>query len=125
MKQWKQLTVAFMMAVGLIGVIVPAGQASAINVFPQCGASSDSQVCQSQKKDNANKMIKTVINTLLYVLGVIAVIMIIIGGLRYVTSSGDASHVKAAKDTILYSVVGLVVAILAYTIVNYVLTAFQ
>jgi glucose uptake protein GlcU len=70
-------------------------------------------------------MIKTVINTLLYILGIIAVVMIIIGGLRYVTSSGDASHVKAAKDTILYSIVGLVVAILAYTIVNYVLTTFQ
>jgi hypothetical protein len=125
MKQWKQLVVVFMMAIGVVSVVVPAGQASAINVFPQCGSSADSQVCQAQKKDDANKMIKTVINTLLTILGTIAVIMIVIGGLRYVTSSGDASHVKAAKDTILYSVVGLVVAILAYSIVNFVLTAFK
>lgn len=68
---------------------------------------------------------KNVANVLLYVLGAIAVIMIIYGGIRYVTSGGDSSHVKAAKDTILYSVIGLVVAILAYAIVNFVLTSFK
>jgi hypothetical protein len=65
---------------------------------------------------------KNVANILLFVLGAIAVIMIIFGGIRYVTSAGDSSRVKAAKDTILYSVVGLVVAILAYAIVNFVVT---
>jgi hypothetical protein len=50
--------------------------------------------------------------------------MIIYGGIRYTTSAGDSSHVKAAKDTILYAVVGLVVAILAYAIVNFVVGAF-
>lgn len=68
--------------------------------------------------------IKTVVNILLFVLGAIAVIMIIIGGIRYTTSNGDASSIKGAKDTILYAVIGLVVAILAYAIVNFVLGAF-
>lgn len=68
--------------------------------------------------------LKNVVNVLLFILGAIAVIMIIIGGIRYTTSNGDASNTKAAKDTILYAVVGLVVAILAYAIVNWVIAAF-
>ena len=69
--------------------------------------------------------IKTITNILLFVLGAIAVIMIIIGGIRYATSNGDSSQTKAAKDTILYAVIGLVVAIVAYAIVQFILTAFQ
>lgn len=69
--------------------------------------------------------IKTIVNILLFILGAIAVIMIIVGGIRYTTSNGEASSIKAAKDTILYSVIGLIVAILAYAIVNFVLGAFN
>jgi multisubunit Na+/H+ antiporter MnhB subunit len=69
--------------------------------------------------------IKTVTNVLLYVLGAIAVIMIIVGGIRYTTSNGDASSIKSAKDTILYAVVGVVVAILAYAIVNFAINSFS
>jgi len=64
--------------------------------------------------------IKTIVNVMLFILGAIAVIMIIIGGIRYATSNGDASNTKAAKDTILYAVIGLVVAILSYAIVNFI-----
>jgi hypothetical protein len=59
-------------------------------------------------------------DTLIFLTGAIAVIVIIYGGLRYVTSTGDAARVKGAKDTILYGVVGLVVAILAYALVAFV-----
>ncbi len=68
--------------------------------------------------------IQTVVNILLYILGAIAVVMIVIGGISYTTSNGDSSKIKTAKDTILYAVVGLVVAILAYAIVNFVISAF-
>ena len=68
--------------------------------------------------------IKTVINTLLFILGAIAVIMIVIGGIKYTLSNGDASSIKSAKDTILYSVIGLVVDLLAYAIVNFVVDQF-
>jgi len=68
--------------------------------------------------------IQTVVNILLFLLGAIAVVMIVIGGIRYATSNGDSSATKAAKDTILYAVIGLIVAILAFAIVNFVLTAF-
>lgn len=69
--------------------------------------------------------IKTVVNVLIFLIGAIAVIMIIIGGIRYVTSNGDATSTKAAKDTILYAVIGIIVAILAYAIVNFVIDAFS
>lgn len=67
---------------------------------------------------------KTIVNILLYILGAIAVIMIVIGGVRYTTSNGDQSNIKAGKDIILYSVIGLIVAIMAYAIVNFVVAAF-
>ena len=68
--------------------------------------------------------IQTIINVLLYILGAIAVVMIVIGGIRYSTSNGDSGSIKSAKDTILYAVIGLIVAIMAYAIVNFVVQAF-
>lgn len=68
--------------------------------------------------------IKTITNILMFVLGAIAVIVIVIGGIRYATSGGDQTQVTSAKNTILYAVVGIVVAILAYAIVNFVVDQF-
>lgn len=68
--------------------------------------------------------IKDIINVLLFVIGAVAVIMIVIGGLRYVMSNGDSSAITGAKNTILYAVIGLVVALLAYAIVNFVIGQF-
>lgn len=66
--------------------------------------------------------IKAITNAMLIAIGVISVIMIVIGGIRYTVSGGDEKGTKGAKDTILYSIVGLVVALLAFAIVNFVLT---
>lgn len=71
-----------------------------------------------------NTQVRNIVNLLLFLLGIIAVIAIIIGGFRYVTSNGEAGNIKTAKDIILYAVIGLVVAILAYAIVNFVVSAF-
>jgi multisubunit Na+/H+ antiporter MnhB subunit len=59
------------------------------------------------------------------VLGFVAVVVIILGGVQYTTSSGDPAKVKKAKDTILYGIIGLVVALLAYAIVNFVLSSLS
>lgn len=56
------------------------------------------------------------------ILGAIAVIMIVIGGFKFVTSGGDTNAVASAKNTIIYALVGLVVVALAQVIVHYVLT---
>jgi uncharacterized membrane protein YjgN (DUF898 family) len=63
---------------------------------------------------------RLVANVLLFVLGAVAVIMIIIGGIKYVTSNGEQSQVASAKNTILYAVIGIIVAFVAYAIVNFV-----
>ena len=67
------------------------------------------------------EVLPTVVNVLLFLIGALSVIMIIYGGIRYVTSGGDQGAITSAKNTIMYSVVGLVVAILAYAIVNFVI----
>lgn len=68
---------------------------------------------------------KTIANTLIFLVGAIAVLFLIIGGLRYVVSNGDAKNVTAAKDTILYAIVGIVVAILSYAAVQFVIGALN
>lgn len=62
----------------------------------------------------------TIANILIFIVGIIAVIMLIIGGIRYALSGGDQSAVTAAKNTILYAIVGLIVAFLAFAIVQFV-----
>lgn len=75
----------------------------------------------TDSSDNVNNIIRTVINIASLVVGVAAIIMIIIGGLKYVTSGGDSSSISSAKNTILYAIVGLVVAAMAQVLVRYVL----
>ncbi len=70
---------------------------------------------------NLMETLNTIINVVIGLIGFAAVVMIIVGGLNYTTSNGDAQKVKKAKDTILYGIIGLVVALLAYAIVNFVL----
>ena len=71
--------------------------------------------------DGKDGLIKTVVNVLLWAVGILSVIMIIFSGFRYITSAGDASKTKSAQSTLTYSVVGLIVAIMAYAIVNMVI----
>ena len=70
-----------------------------------------------------NGVFKQVTNTVLYIVGIIAVIMLIIGGIRYVISGGDAKKVTDAKNTVLYAIIGLVICFLAFAIVNFVISA--
>ena len=66
-------------------------------------------------------VLSTIVNTMLFIIGFLSVIMLIFGGLRYIISGGNAAAVTAAKNTILYAIVGLIIAILAYAIVNFVI----
>ena len=73
-------------------------------------------------QDLANDVFKDVVNILLFIIGAVSVIMLIYGGIRYTTSGGNANSVTAAKNTIMYSIIGLVVAILAFAVVQFVVT---
>lgn len=77
----------------------------------------------SSNSNNLMDTVNTIINVIIGVIGFVAVVVIIIGGVQYTTSAGDPGKVKKAKDTILYGIVGLVVALLAFAIVNFVLSS--
>lgn len=71
--------------------------------------------------DKINDIVHTIINLLSAVVGIVAVIMIIVGGLRYITSGGNDTSVTSAKNTILYAVIGLVIVALAQILVRFTL----
>ena len=73
-------------------------------------------------EDQATQLIASIINILSLVVGVVAVVMIIIGGFKYITSGGDSGNVTGAKNTILYAIIGLVIVALAQVIVRFVLS---
>lgn len=79
----------------------------------------------SETASDPQTLVKQFVNIFLFAVGALSVIMLIWGGIRYTTSAGDSSKVTAAKNTVLYAIVGLVVAILAYAIVNMVIDKFK
>ena len=83
---------------------------------------SDPETCSG---NDLNEIIQMIVNAIIFIIGIVAVVMIILGGISYATSQGDPSKVKKGKDTILYGIIGLIVALLAYAIVNFVLGALQ
>jgi len=87
------------------------------NTGDQTGCTDD-----GSSKNSLSSVIKNVINIFSIVVGAISVIMIIIGGFRYVVSNGDSNGVSGAKNTILYAIVGLVIVLFAQVIVKFVLT---
>jgi hypothetical protein len=70
---------------------------------------------------DVNKLVATIINIFSWIVGVVAVIMVIFGGFRYITSGGDSNKVSSAKNTILYALIGLIIVALAQAIVIFVL----
>lgn len=113
-------SLALLMGIGFSVLVQPATVGAApVDVLQKCN--SDSKVCQGTGRNSLFTLVENIINLLLTVIGIIAVIMIIIGGIRYTTSAGDPGQAKSARDTIIYAIVGLVVAIMSYALVNWVL----
>ena len=75
-------------------------------------------------KIEASSAIAGILTTVYFVAGIIAVIVIIVSGFFHVTSQGDANKIKRAKDGILYSVVGLVIVMVAFIITNFIIGRF-
>ncbi len=138
----KQIIVSLGLVFGLVGVF---GTTSPVYASTDCSvaANATKPACATgagikatgTEKTNCGKdgngacgigdAVETVINVLLFIIGAISVIMIILGGIRYVLSNGDSSQITAAKNTILYAVIGLIVAMLAYAIVGFVVEQFN
>jgi len=80
------------------------------------------QAATTDASDKINSIVHTIVNILSAVVGIVAVIMIIVGGFRYITSGGNDTSVTSAKNTILYAIIGLVVVALAQLIVRFTLS---
>jgi len=118
------LTSGLIVCCGLVA-LVPSTSVSADALSDACDGAPNSALCiEMKKKGQFEANIKIIVNTLLYVLGAVSVLVIIVAGIMYTTSVGDPALITKAKNILLYAVVGLVVAISAYAIVNFVISRF-
>lgn len=123
-----KLAVAALAVVAMGAMVVPAGSVAAVDVPGNTtSVTANKDTAQKYFGDNAGdetqltNTMNTIINVVIGVIGFVAVVVIIIGGVQYTTSAGDAGKVKKAKDTIMYGIIGLVIALLAFAIVNFIL----
>ncbi len=105
----------------MAAIIFMPQPAFAFDLSMSDGASSARGVDQASTLFGSTGIFTTITNVLLFGVGAIAVIMVVIGGLRYVISGGNSTNITAAKNTILYAVIGMVIAILAYALINFVI----
>lgn len=90
-----------------------------------CGGTNATGFSSEDCNQDAGKLpaiLSNIINIFSWIVGIVSVIMIIYGGFRYIISGGDSNGVTAAKNTILYAIIGLVIVALAQVIVQFVLT---
>lgn len=124
MKQKVTNTLALMLLV-IASVIVPAAPVAAVCTG---GNTSKGQILQgvgeTGNECNGHAVphtLQVVVELLGYIAGVVAIIMIVIAGFKYITSNGDSGKVSSAKNTLLYAVIGVAVAALSQFFVHFVL----
>ena len=133
-KTLQAILIVPVLALGVAGAAgVIASPVSAVDVPADCttdisGGAANGLSCakgagQQTSLFGTGGIFTTVTNVLLFIIGAISVIMLIIGGIRYTVSGGDSSAVTGAKNTIMYAIVGIIIALLAYALVNFVLTS--
>ena len=124
LKKIQLLVLAAMVSVGLVSLVAAPVSYAACNTPAECVQDGVEKTGGKNTDMSAQEVVKLIVSALLFIIGALAVIMIIIGGIRYTISQGDSTAITSAKNTILYSVIGLIVAIFAYAIVNFVIDAF-
>lgn len=120
----KKILITFGLIITIVGSFITAAGIYENKAYANSAADLIKQGADStgqQDSRSAGDIAKDVVNIMFFIVGVMAVIMIIWGGIRYVLSAGNSAALTSAKNTIMYAVIGLIVAILAYTIVNFVI----
>ena len=79
-------------------------------------------ITDQEAQNRINRILRNVINFFSLIVGVVSVIMIIYGGLKYITSGGDSGNVSGAKNTIIYALIGIVIVALSQFLVRFVLS---
>ena len=135
MKIFTKILTAGMLMVGLLGVfatfeqiLIPLAADTAANGINICSNGNENSVyCKNKNtgETQVNGIIKTIVDVLLTAVGAISIIMIVIGGIMFALSSGDAQKAAKARNTVLYAVVGLAVSLFASAIVNFVFNRFN
>ena len=107
--------------------MMPALQVAAIEVFPNCGQGSSAgapDVCNDVKNQHGNSIvgaIKTVINIISYAVGIAAIIILVISGLRMVLDGDDPKAIEQARSGIIYALAGVAITVVAQSIVVFIL----
>ena len=113
-------TIAF---VGLLGVSsLAAASLLTSDASAQVSSGINAATTSEMQGKSVNNTVGSIVNILLWVVGILSVTMIVWSGFKYITSAGDTSKLASAKSTLIYAVVGLIIAIMAYAIVNFVRT---
>lgn len=122
---WRTTNSLFGAVIAVLLASIASLPTYALSLSLQDGANSAKGTDQVTNIFGTTGVFNTITNILLFLVGAISVLMIIIGGFRYVVSGGNATSVSAAKNTILYAVIGIIVAILAYAVINFVISSFM
>ena len=114
----------------VVGIVAVLGLAAPLVLAPNSlAACTDPKTCIDEGTSKANTggpsslpgFVTNLVKVMLFIVGTLSVVMIIYGGIKYTTSAGDSSKITSAKNTIMYSIIGLVVSVLAYTIISFVM----
>lgn len=113
--------IAMVLAVSAVAITSPVMAASLPNACDESSV-APSAACGSVDDESALKvMIGNITKTLLLIVGVLSVAMIIFGGIRYITSGGDKKRIESAKNILIYSITGLIVALVAGAVIGFVM----
>ncbi|HSX28001.1 MAG TPA: pilin [Candidatus Saccharimonadales bacterium] len=114
-------TLALVFGVSLVPALSASAQSNLETGVCSGVTATGAADCKDANGDGLQGLVRNILNILSWVIGVVSVVMIIIGGFRYIISSGDSGQVQSAKNTILYAIVGLVIVLFAQLIVRFVI----
>lgn len=131
----KKFLITLAITIGLVGFIATPAYAATDLFTNVCNSSggpstSDSTVCKQKNNSETTTsnsfygkdgIITKAARVLALVVGIASVIMVIIGGFKYILSNGDSNAINSAKNTILYALIGLVISVIAGAIVQFLL----
>lgn len=127
MKKSKKIGLFMASVLAIIGISIAGGLATASRAFAESptdaisGGLKKVKTSKTQKEIKPSTIIGNVVSVMLFIVGALAVIFIIVSGIQFITSGGDTTKATKARQTLTYSIVGLIVAVLAYAIVRFVL----
>lgn len=121
MRKFSQIVIIAIASLAMMFAITP--QASALDPFNAvCKDNAGAAICKEKNSQRSvGSLIRRITNVMMMLIGAVSIIMLIYGGIRFTASGGSPESIKTAKNTIIYAVAGIVVALAAYAVVNFVI----